>query len=92
MNYFRLSLLGYRVGQRVLPLLYHRIEFPVAPSQSSGSSTYNRIPKREIRLLAVLLWLHTQLWKALFGRAADSLERSTEKSDECETLAGNSLT
>ncbi|UZJ52315.1 hypothetical protein CBS101457_001635 [Exobasidium rhododendri] len=78
----KLSLLGYRVGQRVLPLLYHRLEFPVAPSLSSSSSTYNRAPKREIRLLPVLLWLHTQLWKALFGRPADSLERSTEKSDE----------
>ncbi|KAH0444753.1 hypothetical protein IEQ34_025534 [Dendrobium chrysotoxum] len=78
----KLSLMGYRVGQRVLPLLSHRIEFPTPPSLSSGSSTYNRTPKREIRLLPVLLWLHTQLWKALFGRAADSLERSTEKSDE----------
>jgi hypothetical protein len=79
----RLSLLGYRVGQRVLPLLCHRLEFPVPPSSSSSSSTYNRAPKREVRLLPVLLWLHTQLWKALFGKAADSLERSTEKSDEC---------
>lgn len=81
---YRLSLFGYRVGQRVLPLLYQRLEFPIAPSQSSATSNYNRTPKREVRLLAVLLWLHTQLWKALFGRAADSLERSTEKSDECE--------
>jgi trafficking protein particle complex subunit 5 len=80
----RLSLLGYRVGQRVLPLLSHRIEFPTPPSLSSGSSTYNRNPKRETRLLPVLLWLHTQLWKALFGKPADSLERSTEKEDECE--------
>lgn len=84
----RLSLLGYRVGQRLLPLLSHRIEFPVAPSLSSSSSTYNRTPKREVRLLAVLLWIHTQLWKALFGRAADSLERSTEKSDECACMHG----
>ncbi|PWN37885.1 TRAPP I complex, partial [Meira miltonrushii] len=78
----KLSLLGYRVGQRVLPLLSHRIEFPTPPSLSSGSSTYNRNPKRETRLLPVLLWLHTQLWKALFGKPADSLERSTEKEDE----------
>lgn len=87
----KLSLMGYRVGQRTLPLLTHRIEFPTPPSLSSSSSTYNRTPKREVRLLPVLLWLHTQLWKALFGRAADSLERSTEKSDECEFVMASDV-
>lgn len=52
---------------------------------------YNRNPKRETRLLPVLLWLHTQLWKALFGKQADSLERSTEKSDECSLGVSASL-
>lgn len=67
----------------MVPMLIHRNEFPTPPSLSSGSSTYGRQPKRETRLLPVLLWLHTHLWKAIFGRPADSLERSTERSDEC---------
>ncbi|PWN88340.1 TRAPP I complex [Acaromyces ingoldii] len=78
----KLSLMGYRVGQRMVPMLVHRNEFPTPPSLSSGSSIYGRQPKRETRLLPVLLWLHTHLWKAIFGRPADSLERSTERSDE----------
>lgn len=28
----------------------------------------------------------TVIWKQLFGKAADSLERSTENENECETL------
>ncbi|EPQ27181.1 uncharacterized protein PFL1_05104 [Pseudozyma flocculosa PF-1] len=70
----RLSLLGYHVGQRLLPLTLHRQE----------TSNNPKNPKRETRLLPTLLWIHGAFWKALFGRQADSLERSTEagRSDE----------
>ncbi|KAE8260100.1 hypothetical protein A4X13_0g549 [Tilletia indica] len=68
----RLSLLGYHVGQRILVILTHR--------EQMGSNP--KAPKRETKLLPVLLWIHTNFWKAAFGKAADSLEKSTEHSDE----------
>lgn len=73
----RLSLIGYRVGQRVLGMAMHRQEM----LQNSKN------PKRETKLLPTLLWIHTAFWKAAFGKPADSLERSTEpgRSDECKS-------
>jgi len=66
----QLNTLGYRVGTRVLELIIWRVE---------GSS---KAPKREIKLLSVLMMVHTQVWKAAFGRPADALERSVEHPDE----------
>ncbi|GAC95381.1 hypothetical protein PHSY_002956 [Pseudozyma hubeiensis SY62] len=65
----RLSLIGYAIGQRVLSLTLHRQEMTSNPKN----------PRRETRLLPVLLWIHTGFWKAAFGKPADSLERSTEE-------------
>ncbi|KAJ3314298.1 hypothetical protein HDV04_000680 [Boothiomyces sp. JEL0838] len=39
--------------------------------------------KREVRLLQILLFINTTLWKSLFGKAADSLEKGTDNEDEC---------
>ncbi|CAN0008822.1 unnamed protein product [Discosporangium mesarthrocarpum] len=57
---------GYGMGLRVLELLTFR----------------ERQQKRKIRLLPVLQWVSSNVWKALFGKTADSLERSTENEDE----------
>ncbi len=38
--------------------------------------------KREIRLMSILHFVSTSVWKSLFGRAADSLERSIDHADE----------
>lgn len=65
--------MGYRVGTRVLELLFWRNE--------STSKT----PKREIRLLPVLIMIQTQLWKAVFGKPADGLEKSSANVDECQS-------
>ncbi|KAJ9475521.1 Trafficking protein particle complex subunit 31 [Pseudozyma hubeiensis] len=65
----RLSLIGYSIGQRILSLTLHRQEMTSNPKN----------PRRETRLLPVLLWIHTAFWKAAFGKPADSLERSTEE-------------
>ncbi|KAI9189165.1 Trafficking protein particle complex subunit 31 [Blastocladiella emersonii ATCC 22665] len=62
-----LNLVGYRVGQRFLELLVAR---------DKGGA------KREIRLLQVLLYINTNVWKALFGKSADTLEKSSENDDE----------
>lgn len=40
--------------------------------------------KRETRVLGVLYFIHNVVWKFLFGKQADSLEKSTENEDECE--------
>jgi len=67
----RLNTLGYRIGTRVLEMLVWRAE--------SSSKT----PKREIRLLPVLLMIQSQVWKAIFGKPADGLEKSSANVDEC---------
>ena len=67
----RLNTIGYRIGLRVSELLAWRNE---------GSS---KAPKREIRLRDTLLFVHTQVWKAVFGKPADAVEKSVEKDDEC---------
>jgi len=66
----QLNTLGYRIGTRVLELMLWRAE---------GSS---KAPKREIKLLSVLMLIHTQVWKATFGKPADAIERSVENPDE----------
>jgi hypothetical protein len=35
----------------------------------------------------MLSWIHSTLWKVLFGKAADSLEKSTEREDECTCVS-----
>ena len=51
--------------------------------RSDGSS---KTPKRELKLLPVLMLVHTRVWKAVFGKPADAIERSVENGDECESL------
>lgn len=62
----RLESTGYGVGLRVLELLAYR------------SKEY----RREIRLMNVLQFISTTAWKSLFGKGADSLERSIDHEDE----------
>ncbi|RKP26489.1 NO signaling/Golgi transport ligand-binding domain-containing protein [Syncephalis pseudoplumigaleata] len=62
----KLNEFGYRVGIRSLELIMWR----------------EKNVTRETRVINVLYFIHTKVWKALFGRAADSLERSTENDDE----------
>lgn len=63
----RLNEFGYRVGSRVLELLTWR----------------EKIAKRETKVLGILYFIHSTVWKSLFGKPADSLEKSTENEDEC---------
>ena len=59
--------MGYRVGQRVLELIVWR----------------EKNSRRETRILGILQFIHTIVWKTLFGKPADSLEKSRENEDEC---------
>lgn len=47
-----------------------------------STSRANAGPTRHTRLLPVLHYVHTTLFKYLFGRPASSLEKSTEADDE----------
>jgi len=61
--------MGYRVGQRVLELIVWR----------------EKNSRRETRILGILQFIHTTVWKTLFGKAADALEKSREADDECSS-------
>lgn len=58
---------GYRVGTRLLELIVWR----------------DKNSKRETRVLGILYFIHTTVWKTLFGKQADTLEKSTENENEC---------
>ena len=60
------------MGMKLLELYYWRTE---------GSS---RAPKREVRFLAVLSTMGSTMWKAIFGKPADAIEKSVTKDDECK--------
>ncbi|GJJ13951.1 hypothetical protein Clacol_008208 [Clathrus columnatus] len=46
------------------------------------SESLTKVPKREVRFLPAIMMIHTQLWRAIFGKPADAIERSVENSDE----------
>ena len=50
-----------------------------------------KIPKREIRFLPALMSIHTQVWRAVFGKPADAIEKSVENADECEPVSDRDL-
>jgi len=66
----RLNVLGYRIGTRVLELMAWRTE------------SSSKAPKREIRFLPALMSIHTQVWRAVFAKTADAIEKSVENADE----------
>ncbi len=59
--------MGYQVGLRMLELQSFR----------------EKKVKRELEIVGILGFISVNVWKALFGERADSLERSTEHEDEC---------
>ncbi|ORX39782.1 ER to Golgi transport-related protein [Kockovaella imperatae] len=68
----RLSSLGYEAGTRILSLILLR------NTQAAGVKD----PKREHRLIPILQFVHTHVYKFCFGKAADGLEKSVEGEDE----------
>lgn len=73
----RLSILGYRVGARLVELVPLRdYLYPLSSIRSPPP------PARTLRLLPILTYIHSTLYRYLFGKPADSLERSTDKDDE----------
>mmetsp|Transcript_5198 Transcript_5198/g.15139 ORF Transcript_5198/g.15139 Transcript_5198/m.15139 type:complete len:207 (-) Transcript_5198:423-1043(-) len=72
----RLESSGYGVGLKMLELITYR----------------NREYKRETRLMNILHFVSTQVWRALFGKPADSLERSVDNADEFMIIDNDPLT
>lgn len=66
-NTYRLNLHGYTIGQRLLELLLWR----------DGRSA-----KRETRILGILQFITTTLYRAIFNKPADGLEKSRDNEDE----------
>ncbi len=64
----RLSEQGHPLGMRLLPLLLYRA--PATPTT------------RPTSILPLLQFIHTPLWRHLFGRPADTLERSSTTENE----------
>ena len=58
--------MGKDLGKRVLDALFHR----------------DRLTKRELTEVGILKFISTTAWKALWGKEADSLERSNDREDE----------
>lgn len=71
----RLNTLGYRNGTRILELMAWRNE------------SASKAPKRETRFLPALMFIHTHVWRAVFGKPADAIEKSVENADECTCSA-----
>lgn len=59
----RLNRLGYHVGLRTLELVALR---------------EGKLARRETKVLGILQFINTSLWRALFGRQADSMQISTD--------------
>lgn len=66
-NRRRLNVQGYAIGQRLLELLLYR---------------EGRSAKRETRVLGILQFIAQTLYRHLFGKPADGLEKSRDNEDE----------
>lgn len=71
-HYFRLGDFGKHVGCRWVEL------------QSWREGV--RSMKRENRMIQILYHVNTAFWKSWMGKAADSLEKSTQNDDECKKM------
>jgi hypothetical protein len=56
---------GYDIGLRVLELLSHR----------------EKANRKEINLISMLQFVTTTVWRALFGKIADGLEKAPEETE-----------
>ena len=74
-SFARLSVIGYRVGFRLVELLPLRDSLPASTSRAALG------PPRTTRLLPLLRYLDV-VYRYLFNRSYDGLERSTEHADE----------
>ena len=72
----RLNVQGHPVGVKLLDLLLYRSPVPFSSTTSAANSL------RPTRVINLLQFISTTLWKHLFGRPADALEKSQDNKDE----------
>ena len=72
----RLEELGFGVGQRLIELI----------------SCRDRVIKRETRIVGILQYITTTIWKQVFNKNADTLERAMEDEDEYMIHESNPIT
>lgn len=72
----KLSSLGYPIGEKVLELCYCR----------------EKNFKREIKISNMLLFIHNNVWKMLFNKTADGLQRSSEDEEEYRLIENSPIT
>ncbi|AET39570.1 TRAPP subunit TRS31 Ecym_4534 [Eremothecium cymbalariae DBVPG len=82
----KLNALGYTIGIRLIELLNFRESVPAKVSQSdSQDSVASSIPnmkKRPLKILDILQYIHSNLWKYLFDKPSDDLVKSSERDNE----------
>jgi len=72
----RLNELGYHIGQRLLELTTLRD---------------GKLAKRETKVLGVLQLIHSIIWRQIFGKQADGLEKSRDSDFEYMLIDNNPL-
>lgn len=88
----RLFDVGYQIGLRSLELLTYRQSIQsflltgssgnVGQTPISLSNVGSLTGKKDRSVVSMLQFVHGFVWKSLFGRVADGLEKSTDKEDE----------
>jgi len=82
MDDHRLNEQGYPLGLRLLSLLTARTHMPTLSSTPPPSSSNTSNPQRPTRILPLLQFLSNTLWRTLFSRPCDSLEKSATNANE----------
>ncbi len=70
----KLNILGYSIGPKVLELSYLR------ENQSNGN--LKKTLKKDIKIIEILQFIHSVIWRNLFGKTADELEKSQDVENE----------
>lgn len=70
----KLNVLGYLIGLKILELSYLR------ENQTNG--VLKKTLKKDVRIIEILQFIHLVIWKNLFGKTADDLEKSGEVENE----------
>ena len=72
----KLSSLGYPIGEKVLELC----------------SVREKNFKKETKIVQMLQFIHNNVWKMLFGKTPDLLQKATEDEDEYRIIENNPIT
>lgn len=82
----KLSSYGYSIGVRLIELLSFRdsvlSRFSHLDNIESLSPYITSLKKRPIKILDILQFIHSTLWKYLFSKISDDLVKSSERENE----------